>query len=555
MELSLREKFQLENSELQQHSSFRVVIDPSLSQRKYFGLEKRRKFISGLDAEVELWLAANSSEYESMESPGIELPLLKDAINPKMAGNKVTDADEYCARVLAAKALDLQQNENKPHVRGIAHTVQQLKSGEFNKAVVPNSMLPEAVQKLQAEDIVSLLTGAELETFLYWIGRAIVGANNAKLTAASEAIEHHMRLAICLYSAPGSGKSTLMKSLNSAFSNLGFRVAGFNNLSGRFNHGQVLASDVAYNDDANVAQIKSLLTSELFKKAVTGGVMPVEDKGKDRYYTNATTCFAFCANDLDKQDMSYNLDAGVVDRIRFLDCEINPVEHQVARLKRLAKECCCSVDVLMYRLMRIAFDKFLSTYEADELQTTIQSLGRRLKITIYKGFTDSIISGMVYSYYLKNGEPPSLALSETLFNEMLIAYMGVFFDERNHRFRTAVKSNWEQTGREVTHPWEGLRNCLPATVVQAYQLAQVEIKAGKRIKDVVVSFFGSIYDRAGNAAANKFTMVYNIYQREVNNYPKYLKLIEETGNNEHVTPEAPEVRYILDSAYRPERLK
>ncbi len=535
--------------------------DPTNSARKYISLRERRENLPGLlSINCEFW--SEFTDYNKFAGEPSD-DQFGQFLNPALASSRTTDIDNWIALQSAEfqRKVELKQDQVvKSHTR----LTSDCENERVYKFVPTLDELPPQVRDLSPSDIVTLFDTPELEMFLLWLARVLVGPNNVWPLGFDSPLAHAMRIAICIYSSPGTGKSTLMSELMNAVSMTGYRTVNFQNLTGRFNNGSVFASDLAFIDDLTVRGMKDFLTAPSFKSAVTGALMKVEDKNRDAVQVKSSTAFAVCVNDIDTGVFTYELDAGVADRFKVLECVAHPTEHQVERLHRLSRELDVPIHVLMWRLCRHAVDLFLSKFSIGnerEFQVYVKTLSYSLKFQILKNFTQSLVDYIVLAHWLRHGAPPVTQLNPDSFVHLMRDFVQLSVSESNREYRNTLKELWLQNERSDTHVWYAQHHVSLPTLVTSWQHLQTVLSLNPKtsVKKLVHEAFATIYSKQGTAAECKYQSIQVMFTRASLDTSRFTHMIESLSKLSDLTPnwtdvEPKQISHVLSRSFNPTNL-
>ncbi len=353
-----------------------------------------------------------------------------------------------------------------------------------------------------------------------------------------------------------------MSELMNAIAMTGYRTVNFQNLTGRFNNGGVFASDLAFIDDLTVKGMRDFLTAPSFKSAVTGALMKVEDKNRDAVQVRSSTAFAVCANDIDTGLFTYELDGGVADRFKILECKLRPDEHQVERLQRLSRELNVDVHVLLWRLCRHAVDHFFTKFsigQEREFQAYVKNVSYSLKFQILKNFTQSVIDYVVLAHWLRYGCAPVTQLNTDSFVHLMRDFTQLTVSEENREYRNALKELWLKYDRNDQHVWYAQHHIALPTIVVAWQHLQNTLSLNPKtpVKKLVNETFGAMYSKQGTACENRYQSIQIMFSRSALDESRFKNMVSEITTD--VTPvwtdvEPKAVAHVLSRQFNPNNL-
>lgn len=401
------------------------------------------------------------------------------------------------------------------------------------KAFVPQSnWFSEQVQKLKAEDIVTLFPKAELKLLQLFIGRVVCGRDNSRpLDFGDELLAHKFRKMLLVFgSNSGTGKSTFFELLNQSLQLVGYEVLPFKDIGARFGQAETYLSNLAYRDDSTAKSVEDLLKSAELKSLITGSQMQTESKNKAAISVAPQTALLLITNQLSYHSL-YAIDSGVLDRlailytrnlaelrgIRDLPTEAKPGYPFVKDLPdyrsffyldALSEALECHKHTLMLYLIRLSCDYFLKVYHAGRLEAEIAELTAQLVFPVSNSGSENLVSTMVLANLLRTD--PSKPIEDRLkklSNKKTFLYYAYQLawlkaSPQAHYSRKLIKQDWINKKKPLSHPWNALRNIAISSLEDFLdQIAKTRDIRGVSLSQNIKESFQSLQSNDGISLA------------------------------------------------------
>lgn len=351
------------------------------------------------------------------------------------------------------------------------------------------------LQNVTMADVWTIFPKAETELLELILGRIGVGPNNHIPDGATEPVKHTARMAaVIIGKDAGLGKSTLFDGLNEALSRCGFHTQTFRKTEDRFGMTKVAKADVAYKDDTAAKPLLKFLASEETKVLITNGLFGAEEKFEGDKQLMPKCVLIVNSNVWDPY-YAYDLDPGIMDRIKLLSTyrrseveaneatlegtvsdgtpDLRPYNH----LQWLAEKLQVDVAALHLWCLRMATDRFYevisdrSNPKRNRLEDEVREATTRCRVRFKADVTQALVNAMAFSVALRRPDydMPELSKPETLAEHLKHLYF-VGSDPSCHQLMTAMKAEWEKSGRLPTHYYQGFREVAWQSLPKAINL-------------------------------------------------------------------------------------
>ena len=348
-----------------------------------------------------------------------------------------------------------------------------VKSRHPMRVIPGHNWFPEAIQKnLKAHHIVAILPDIELQVFMLFVGRTLIGPSGTIPIRSEKAIEHTSRIACILLGPSGNGKTELLKFFRKNLPIFGYTCTPFTSFSDRFGLGEPAKADLAFKDDTSEDELQDLTKSSMFKSFAVSSPILADKKHKDAVPMCPKAASLLCANTW-KPTGAYNTDEGNRSRLRLLltketgfrDRQLeedkvtkNPDHpwHGASSLTpdylipHLASKYKVSESVIMAWLFRLSADFFYENIP--NLEQKDKYLESRLTVRIQAEPTKGLAKVLKFSLAMANEdytkEPTKELICQALHN-----FVYILLDDRSGPLMDAIKDHWNNEYRSQTHTW------------------------------------------------------------------------------------------------------
>lgn len=403
--------------------------------------------------------------------------------------------------------------------------------------VPENSWFDKSVQDLKFEDIITIFPPAEAEMFKLIIGRACVGRTGSCHPGSDKVLQHGFRKAGVIVGEPGVGKTTVLNGILNAMRYCGYDIANMGDFGSRFNQGPVVKSHLAYNDDLTLEALEKMLQARSFKSVVTGGTERVENKGVDSIEVVSNTVIVANCNEI-RSEISYSLDSGAISRLalistyRMFEQEEMSAQagrdiHPVANVKHLCKTLGVSEMVLFMKVMRECTDFFLDKVNSGtDVHFYSEQLLPYLRIQIHKNALECFIRFCFLSYAIRDQKGQGNYLPELTLGSLATVLESTRFmmiDMRANNLRRNMKTHWEASKREQSHPYWAQRKMLISSVDKAYDIFNT-YKNDKDLALATENVFSALTLRDGFSMSKKNSHIVRTWEQVRGEKNKIYKL-------------------------------
>lgn len=459
----------------------------------------------------------------------------RDFVSPLFIyrSGRASEVTDYVLGVENLKALRHKKMGGGSYRLGIAYNPASIEA-EFRARTLSDvySYVPELewfdrpIRNLKFEDIVTIFPPAEAEMFKLIIGRACVGRNGAIHPGKDTPIKHGFRKAGIIVGEPGVGKTTILNGLMKAMQYCGYNVVNMGDFGSRFNQGAVISSHLAYNDDLTQDSLEKMLKAHSFKSVVTGGTEKVENKGTDAIEVVSNTVIIANCNEV-RSEISYSLDSGAISRLALISTyrafeqeemseEAGRDIHPVANIKFLCKKYDVDEVTLFMRIMRHCTDFFLDKIESGvDVHFHSEQLLPYLRIQIHKNALECFIRFCFLAYAIREQKGQGDYLPELTLGSLsttLECTRFLMIDMRANNLRRNMKTHWENTKRDQTHPYWAQRKMLITSVDKAYEIFN-SYKSDKDLPMAVESVFNALTLRDGFSMSKKQSHIVRTWEQ------------------------------------------
>ena len=394
-------------------------------------------------------------------------------------------------------------------------------SPAFNPKVwVPDkSWFDPVLHQVKFEDVFTIFPKAERELLKLLIGRVGVGRSGHVPPGFPSPVVHTARMAAVIIGMDaGLGKSTIFNKMISSFASVGFTSHTFRSADEKFGMAKAALSDLAYKDDTAMASLKKLLASENTKILVTNGKLETEEKFSHAKEINPKCVLLINSNDW-KPELAYDLDPGIIDRIKLLStykeveimrrlglnltplCKDSPDLRPYSHIPWLAEKLGVSEESLFLWCLRLCTDHFYSIISdnsnptVNRLQEEVRHWTTRLRIKFKADMSKSFMRACILSSMIRSGG--SFVPKEMNYNVFVDAVSDFWFlgqDPSGNELMKNLKKDWEARGRVTTHPYQAFREMQWPTVtaainVIAQQMNQTTVPDSEKTKRVLKMLF------------------------------------------------------------------
>lgn len=461
---------------------------------------------------IESVLATGSSEVKDFWQP---------LVHPK-AG----DSDLKSFSEVKLKMKEVQEKRELYEDLNYEHTFDPTGQLTGNKeALNPRIWVPDrswfdpVLHQVKFEDVFTIFPKAERELLKLLIGRIGVGRSGHIPPGFSNPVKHTARMAAVIIGVDaGLGKSTIFSKLIAAISTTGFTSHTFRSSDAQFGLAKAAKCDLAYKDDTAMASLKKLLASENTKILVTNGKLETEEKFSHSKETNPKCVLLINSNDW-KPEFAYDLDPGIIDRIKLLAthkevevlrrinvkvnplCEGSPDLRPYQHIPWLAEKLGVSEEALFLWCLRLCTDHFweiINDYTnptKNRLQEEVRKWTTRLRIKFKADMSKSFMKACILSSMIRcNGDFVPREMNYEVLSEAISDFWFLGQDPSGNRLMKNLKEDWEKGGRVTTHPYQAFREIQWPTVtsainVIAQQLNQNTVPDSEKTKRVLKMLF------------------------------------------------------------------
>lgn len=464
------------------------------------------------------------------------------------------------------------------HLKGLRH--KKLGGGEYHLGIAhsPNTMegdkkavretyayvpeknwFAEPLQELGFEDIIRIFPYHEAQMMKLIIGRACVGRTGAVHPGTRKVLEHGFRKAGVVIGEPGVGKTLTLNGILNAMKYVGYDVAAMGDFGTRFNQGSVVTSHLTYNDDLTLDSLEKMLKAHSFKSVVTGGCEKIENKGIDAIEVVSNTVILANCNEW-KSEMVYSLDSGAVSRLapiatyRLFELEemsereghdIHPGSH----VKWLCAKYNTDPMSLFLRVLRDCTDFFLQKCSGeDDVHFYSEQLMPYLKIQLHKNAMECFIRFGFLAYAirqrnLKDDWLPELTMGSI--SQMINDVRFLMIDKRADKFRTLLKTDWENKKREGSHPYWAQRKLLITSIDKAHEIFNT-YKADRDVAIATENAFEVLRLRDGFSMGKRMSHIVRVWETIKGERSRIFKLGKEIVSS----LEAEEQEVLFDNSLK-----
>jgi hypothetical protein len=509
----------------------------------------------------------------------------RDFVSPLFIyrSGRASEVTDYVLGVENLKALRHKKMGGGSYRLGIAYNPASIEA-EFRARTLSDvySYVPELewfdrpIRNLKFEDIVTIFPPAEAEMFKLIIGRACVGRNGAIHPGKDTPIKHGFRKAGIIVGEPGVGKTTILNGLMKAMQYCGYNVVNMGDFGSRFNQGAVISSHLAYNDDLTQDSLEKMLKAHSFKSVVTGGTEKVENKGTDAIEVVSNTVIIANCNEV-RSEISYSLDSGAISRLALISTyrafeqedmsgKAGRDIHPVANIKFLCKKYGIDEVTLFMRIMRHCTDFFLDKIESGvDVHFHSEKLLPYLRIQIHKNALECFIRFCFLAYAIREQKSQGDYLPELTLCSLattLECTRFLMIDMRANNLRRNMKTHWENTKRDQTHPYWAQRKMLITSVDKAYEIFN-SYKSDKDLPMAVESVFNALTLRDGFSMSKKQSHIVRTWEQVRGEKNRIYKMANEliatvTDPEELKSIEDKSARcnaaYLYEAGYDPQKM-
>ena len=530
-----------------EENGFSVVLNPESTSTSYHDIfmvstpEPLQGITFPKDFKVKRLLRLEEIEVlqELFESSKLEEELeefLKPLIYPQANSRASNDFVNHSQQRIAIKSQIEKQYSGSTFDLGISFLPSTC-GGEAPIAFIPErDWFDEKLQEVELKDVFTIFPQAEIEMIRLFIGRIAVGRTGHVPVGWDKPINHTSRTMLSIVgNTPGLGKSSIFYALQDALARVGYKTTTFGDLSGRFNMGEIATSMFAYADDVVSSSMKGVLASPIIKTLVTNGNIRVENKGENAYNTPSHTALLFNTNSLSHNLLSYDLDSGIIDRVKFIStysgAELrrlrsenvggaskgSPSVYPVDHLGWLCKKYNVSQQALMLWVCRLCADHFWRLIENEPtkfLWNETLDVAKRLRITVDRQLTESFTQFLVMSLALENNKNFSVPeLSVKLLSDAMDYLRYFAIDPSMKEKRSLLKLLWDEAGRPEVHPWMAMRKLSIISIDSAYHELQTQKALSLRDLDSALkNTFGALRTRVGTFISHSPTAVIQAWE-------------------------------------------
>lgn len=366
------------------------------------------------------------------------------------------------------------------------------------KLWVPDkSWFSPKLHKVRFKDVFTIFPPAERALLKLILGRIGVGRNGHTPSNWKETVSHTSRMAaVIIGKDPGLGKSYIFEGLIHALKKCGFTNHTFKDLSDKYGVSEPALADIAYKDDTAVENLRKFLASEETKTLITGGRFETEEKYIKKREILPRCSIIVNSNEWDAS-FAYNLDPGIVDRIKVLCTyrkyelltkvkkEIGGVSHDSPDLRPsshlpwLAEKLGVSMDALFLWCLRLATDEFWKVITDDsdptknKLEEEVRYYTSRCRIRFKNDVSFALMNAMMQSSALRKGK--EYVMRELTIKELTEHLQDFYFvgvDPSGYNIMNEMRKNWEDEGRTSTHYYSGFREIRWETLADAIEEAK-----------------------------------------------------------------------------------
>lgn len=377
----------------------------------------------------------------------------------------------YCNRLKVLYEQSLENESQAPIILG--HTFDADGQIFGSKAPHPKTWVPAqswfkpSLKDLTFEQIFNIFPPAETALLKLIIGRIGTGRTNQVLSGTNVILSHTARMAaVIVGKEAGLGKSTLFNAFHAAIAKCGFQIATFKDTASKFGLKTPALAHVAYKDDINNENLKEFLKAEETKILVTGGIISTEQKFENPEKIRPNAVLIINANNWDAS-LSYQLDPGIVDRIKILTTLTTPElpngkdSRPYYNLPKLAEQYDVDVDTLMLWALRLATDHFYNLACNPDTPNALENEVKRLTGLLHYRFKSeclyTLIRAMAFCKLLLD---PGFKLGQynlRKFFSMLKAFYLIGTDLNTNPIIEAMKADFEQKERINSHFYWGFK--------------------------------------------------------------------------------------------------
>lgn len=448
---------------------------------------------------------------------------LCDPSNPEYTGCSL---HVFTLKLKLLEKANAQRNRVKPH---------ELHHSFDNDTKSPISWVPakscfeKEVRELTFDKIFPLFPDNERELFKLWLGRVGIGPRNQIPDGRKDPIKHTSRLGIVvLGKQAGIGKSQQMGFLREALLKVGIITETMSNTKERFGVARFANANVAYKDDSDKEELNKFIQNSVTKTIISGDEITTEEKYKDTVPTIPICGFFINANRID-MNLIYNLDAGIVDRIKILNTkgrdrltkEIEilypdpkdrpPSLEPVKYFPWLAERHNCDTEAIMLWAFRLATDEFWHYANHKDplaLMHRVHKLANSCEIKFVPNLRLAFMKAMIVSMLFVDKDLDYIPeLNIKVLDKGLKAYKK-FHGGPFTNVSELIKKDWIKNNKDPLHPWQGFRDVLLPSILEA--VTNVDILRNHKtilpikIDEILDTALTFIYTRGGQKVCGGF---------------------------------------------------
>jgi hypothetical protein len=201
--------------------------------------------------------------------------------------------------------------------------------------------------------------------------------------------------------------------------------------------------------------------------------------------------------------------------------------HPGSHIKWLCKEYNTDSMSLFLRVLRDCTDFFLSYCGTDkDVHFYSEQLMPYLRIQLHKSALECFIRFGFLAYAIRQRNLEGDWLPELTLNSMADVISHVRFlmiDKRADNFRTILKTNWEKTNREPSHPYWAQRKMLITSIDKAYEVFNT-YKADRDVATATENAFEVLRLRDGFSISRKMSYIVRTWETIKGEKSKIYKL-------------------------------